>query len=133
MTVKAVTGRRITIVAFAACAFAFAVVCAWKLIKPMVPGRPGVTRENFDRIAKGMTKAEVEQLFGGEDDPPEDDRYGRNDDHRTMRWRWDAHPDTVIVEFDLHDRAVGREWWYNISNEGTLEMLWRVIRGLPQP
>src|ERR1035438_9324153 len=31
----------------------------------MLPPRPGVTKANFDRIEKGMTRAEVEQIFGG--------------------------------------------------------------------
>jgi hypothetical protein len=30
----------------------------------MLPPRPGVTKGNFDRIKHGMTKAEVESLFG---------------------------------------------------------------------
>jgi hypothetical protein len=30
----------------------------------MLPPRPGVTKANFDRIEKGMTLAEVEEIFG---------------------------------------------------------------------
>ena len=30
----------------------------------ILPPRPGVTKANFDRIEKGMTKAEVEAIFG---------------------------------------------------------------------
>ena len=30
-----------------------------------LPSSPGVTKANFDRIEKGMTKAQVEEIFGG--------------------------------------------------------------------
>jgi hypothetical protein len=32
----------------------------------MLPPCPAVTKASFDRIQEGMTKAEVEQIFGGE-------------------------------------------------------------------
>ena len=35
----------------------------------MLPPRPGVTKANFDRIEKGMTKAQVEEIFGREGVP----------------------------------------------------------------
>jgi hypothetical protein len=31
----------------------------------MLPPSPGVTKANFDRIEKGMPKAEIEAIFGG--------------------------------------------------------------------
>jgi hypothetical protein len=31
----------------------------------LLPPSPGVTKANFDRIEKGMTLAEVEEIFGG--------------------------------------------------------------------
>jgi hypothetical protein len=44
-----------------------------------------ITRENFDRIVRGMSRAEVEAVLG----PPEDDRTGRGEnvmpDGRAMR------------------------------------------------
>jgi outer membrane protein assembly factor BamE (lipoprotein component of BamABCDE complex) len=30
----------------------------------MLPPPPGVTKANFDRIQEGMTRAEVEEIFG---------------------------------------------------------------------
>jgi hypothetical protein len=33
----------------------------------MLPPGPGVTKANFDRIEKEMTRAEVEQVFGQEE------------------------------------------------------------------
>jgi hypothetical protein len=33
----------------------------------MIPPRPGVTKANYDRIETGMTKAEVEEIFGGKE------------------------------------------------------------------
>ena len=32
----------------------------------VLPSRPGVTKANFERIEEGMTKAEVEGIFGRE-------------------------------------------------------------------
>ena len=31
----------------------------------LLPPKPGVTKENYDRIEVGMTRGEVEQIFGG--------------------------------------------------------------------
>ena len=31
----------------------------------VLPSGPGVTKANFDRIEEGMTRAEVDELFGG--------------------------------------------------------------------
>jgi hypothetical protein len=42
----------------------------------LLPPDPGVTKANFDRIEKGMTQAEVQEMFGGKgiflerSDPP---------------------------------------------------------------
>jgi hypothetical protein len=33
-------------------------------ILSILPYRPGITKANFDRIEKGITKAEVERIFG---------------------------------------------------------------------
>jgi len=41
-------------------------VCAALGVVAMLPPQPGVTKANFDRIEIGMTKSEVEQIFGRE-------------------------------------------------------------------
>jgi len=43
---------------------ALAVVCIGLGILAMLPPRPGVTKANFDRIEKGMTQSEVNDIFG---------------------------------------------------------------------
>ena len=43
--------------------FPLAVVVALGVIA-MLPPSPGVTKANFDRIEMGMTKAQVEEIFG---------------------------------------------------------------------
>jgi outer membrane protein assembly factor BamE (lipoprotein component of BamABCDE complex) len=35
------------------------------VIPALRPSKPGVTKENFERIQLGMTKTEVEGIFGG--------------------------------------------------------------------
>jgi hypothetical protein len=62
--------------------------------------RPGITRENFDRIQKGMTRAEVEEILGG---PPGTytDRY-------------------KIIVLDIDDTSLGRCWW--VGDEGFLSI-----------
>jgi hypothetical protein len=56
-----------------------------------MPTGPGVTKANLDRVEEGMTKAEVEQIFGmkGEKLPP---AY----DGEWMYWRADDGSSAVI-------------------------------------
>ena len=48
---------------FLIASLAFIVVVALGVLS-IIPPRPGVTKANFDRIERGMTKAEVEAIFG---------------------------------------------------------------------
>src|SRR4051794_959890 len=41
-----------------------AIACVVLLVLAMLPPRPGVTKANFDRIEIGMTRSEVEIIFG---------------------------------------------------------------------
>jgi hypothetical protein len=43
---------------------ALGIVAAVLIVLALLPPRPGVTKENFDRIEIGMTEAEVEAIFG---------------------------------------------------------------------
>jgi hypothetical protein len=38
--------------------------CLALVVLAMLPPRPGVTKANFDRIEKEMTRVEVEEIFG---------------------------------------------------------------------
>ena len=40
-------------------------VCAGFLVLALLPARPAVTQANFDRLKEGMTRVEVEAIFGG--------------------------------------------------------------------
>lgn len=44
-------------------------VCVALAVFAMLPTHPGVTKANFDRIEKGMTRAEVEAVLGIESTP----------------------------------------------------------------
>jgi hypothetical protein len=50
-------------------ALPLAVVAVTLGVLVMLPPRPGVTKTNCDRIQVGMTRAEVEEIFGGPSDP----------------------------------------------------------------
>jgi hypothetical protein len=54
-------------------------------ILAMLPPHPGVTRANFDRIEKGMTRAEVEEIFGG---PSESKTYSTVGEITTITDVW---------------------------------------------
>jgi hypothetical protein len=40
------------------------VVVGWLAVAWLAPSRPGITRENYERIQQGMTQHEVERLLG---------------------------------------------------------------------
>jgi hypothetical protein len=78
----------------------------------MLPPRPGVTKANFDRIEKGMTLSEVEQLLG---------RPG------TYTWGgyyWRADGATALVEFNFNGDSAGQKSWQD-SRESTLDKIRR--------
>ena len=58
------TKKRILLIA----ALPLAIVVTFGVLA-MLPPSPGVTKANFDRIQEGMTKAEVEEIFGGKGVP----------------------------------------------------------------
>ena len=69
----------------------------------MLPPRPGVTKENFDRIEVGMTRAEVEVILGGPAGPAF---------RRRSRDEWDSNEndDSVAIRFDNNDRVLEKHW-----------------------
>jgi hypothetical protein len=71
------------------------------VVLALLPPRPGVTKENFDRIHNGMTRAEVEAIFG--------DESGRHKDQVAL-WVSDDAADLALVAFDNEDRVLVKNW-----------------------
>lgn len=79
--------------------------------------RPGVTKANYDRIKRGMTKAEVEEVFG-----ETSDLGMRLNSAITYEWR---HTDGSCAEvtFSLGGLAARKQW--HDSNESFLDRIRR--------
>ena len=85
---------------------------------------PAVTRENFRRIQRGMTQAQVEQVFGP------GVRVPRTDIHRAIRstgppgradstvLRWRNGRDTLFLELTRSGVAAG--WFVTETEDGTV-------------
>jgi hypothetical protein len=71
------------------------------VVLALLPPRPGVTKENFDRIQNGMTRAEVAEILG--------DEPGRRQDHLAL-WESDDAGDLVLIGFDDADRVHVKNW-----------------------
>ncbi len=81
----------------------------------MLPPRPGVTKANFDRIEKGMTRAEVEQIFDGKGE------MARL--HAIVEGNWGADDGSfAIIEF--LEGCVVRKSWHD-SDETILDKIRR--------
>ena len=70
----------------------------------ILPPRPSVTKANFDRIENGMTKAEVEEVFGEKGQPS----YGAPQVGEAMFWTA-RDGSNAIVEFV--DECVAIKQW----------------------
>jgi len=92
------------------------------LIPALRPWRPGVTKENFDRIEIGMTYDEVEAILGPRaiafpgldmvwfDDHAADEAYIRFDENNCVKRKdWDEWPDDRGVLEKLVDQLPWRE------------------------
>ena len=81
-------------------------VCVTLAFIATVPN-PGVTKENFDRIEIGMTRAEVEEIFGGKGPPS----GGINDGVKTgERWDSEEGKESAFIVFSDNDIVVEKEW-----------------------
>jgi hypothetical protein len=89
-------GRRRLLPAAVALAVIAGAVIAW----PRLP-RPGVTRANYERIRGGMTRAEVEGIFGGPGEPSSSDQADGN-----RLWRGPGL--AVLVWFDEQGRVIDK-------------------------
>src|SRR5262245_32436947 len=71
--------------------------------------KPGVTRENYERIGIGMTEAEVEAIVNSPSvSYPPDEGYW--DPRVKSIRRWDDGPYTLTVEFDGNGRVRSKEF-----------------------
>ena len=87
--------------------FVGVLVGTWALLRWRLGARgpvPGVTRENFGRIKVGMTRAEVEGIFGDEPAWADNIRRPRN------VACWDQGEGAAVVVFDKHNKVTEKEW-----------------------
>jgi hypothetical protein len=77
------------------------IVCVALLVLTWLP-RSGINKRNFDRIEVGMTRAEVEAIFGG---PPTWEPISRRG-----LWANDGAYDCATITFDGDWRVVSTDW-----------------------
>ena len=87
------------------------------LIPALRPWRPGVTKENFDRIEIGMTRAEVEAILG----PPTDMLSPFAGDDEPI-WESDR-ADEAQIRFDENNRVKSKDWDEWPDSRGVFEKL----------
>jgi hypothetical protein len=106
----------------------------------LMPPRPGITRENYERLRAAMTLAEVEAVLGG---PP--GNYSRLPDREAGLWALDPDdPEVSRQYFRGREVWVGQELavavWFNdhqrVVRKAAFEMppenpLDRLLRRLP--
>lgn len=83
----------------------------------MLPPRPGVTKANFDRIQEGMSRAEVEEIFGQEG-VVVSSREGK---HKAVRWL--AEDGSTAGVLFVEDWLLDKDW--HDSNEAILDKIRR--------
>ena len=85
----------------------------------MMPPSPGVTKANFDRIKEGMTRAEVEEIFGGKGDW----RWMVQDWEEKSEWMWGANNGAEAV-INFEKNCVTEKQWSG-SDETFLDKIRR--------
>jgi hypothetical protein len=94
------------------------------LVLALLPPRTGVTKGNFDRVEKGMTKAEVLGIFG---EPPKGSALHGGLKIRHICETWSGGGGVASITFDeAHERVADTEWTY--SEEPFLQ---RILHFLP--
>jgi hypothetical protein len=74
-------------------------VVAGAIILTLLPVRPGVTKANFDRLAMGMSRNEVEAVFGR----PCDDSHCHS--------AWNSDDGQAHIHFNEHGQ-IERKLWF---------------------
>lgn len=95
--------------------------CMTLLVLVLKPAGPGVTKTNFDRIKAGMSRAEVEELFGR----PADARYlhgGLKIRHTVEVWHG-VEGEATIISDEARGLVAKEEWSPRDAN-----ILQRVLR-----
>jgi hypothetical protein len=95
-------------------ALPFAAIAMTVAVLAILPPRPGVTKANFDRIQEGMTRAEVEEIFGG---PSSEDVVISTKDGKMIitfdqpRVKgWGADDGLAVIEFDEKGKTKEKSW-----------------------
>jgi hypothetical protein len=85
------------------------------VVLALLPPRPGVTKQNFDRIEVGMARAEVEAIFGGPANASWPPTWG----NKPLENEWEDHVrgDAAIVNFDENDRVASTAWLPGLPDE----------------
>jgi hypothetical protein len=77
--------------------------------------RPGVNKQNFDRIEVGMTRAEVEAIFAGpaKFKRPNSTRALLSDEWWSESWSEDneLRADSARIVFDETNNVCEKDWW----------------------
>jgi hypothetical protein len=109
------------------------------LLPRMLAPKPGVTLENFRRIRRGMTLAEVEAAFGR----PADERVDSAEQHTCLEWAEGQYCVTIVFEDGLVEWGMLQDSAYPITddrtrsilgeNKGILNRLCRLLPFLAKP
>jgi hypothetical protein len=87
------------------------------VVLALLPSRPGITKENFDRIEEGMTRAEVEAIFGG---PANRANPWPNLANNPNEWEDETSGASAIINFDENNRVSSKQWWPDGPDERTV-------------
>ena len=109
------TKKRLILIA----AMLLAVFAVTLSILVLLPPSPGVTKANFDRIEKGMTVAEVEEIFGRGANIVTRDVVEKNDRFRAWSEADGSRADIYFMDSFVTDK----HWWE--SNETLFDKIRR--------
>jgi hypothetical protein len=87
------------------------------LVLALLPARPGVTKENFDRIELGMTRTEVEAIFGNGSD-----KSFISDMQENQMWHT-GRDDTALIRFSLNGRVTEKSWDITSDDRSLLQKI----------
>jgi hypothetical protein len=87
------------------------------VVLALLPPTPGITKENFDRIEVGMTRAEVEAILGG---PANGWAPAWGNMRLENEWVDNASGDAATVNFDENNRVVGAKHWDGWPDDRTV-------------
>ena len=98
--------------------FLAACVCLPLGVVATLPPGPGVTKVTYDRIEKGMTRNDVNAVFGTPN-------FREGVANSTITW-W-GNDGYVEIKFDFDERVIRKSWLDISRNETTLQKLNRIL------